>query len=435
VGLPVGVVLDWQYPIEGSDVVITELASGWCTGTTCPAPNSWLRGVAFESGEILWTVDLAQFGIPDPRPWYIADPDAGQLAVLIHNGSAQQSGTDGVDLPPETPVALVILDIDTGQVVQTGQVTYQPPSDMQENLHGPELTAFTRGTVILWPMPGPADTYTTHAYSIDNLNQPKWTAPGVHPLADFASAVPKAVGEWITTPYGYVALEDGTPAPWGNELVLADEYGFPPDLPLIFYGAADDGAVFQIQTDRWDFNTCQLWDITNDQALWPEGVPCIGAWSFVREGGLYYVNHYEEQPISGESKQVLSVVSADDGHLLWQSQAGWAELVADGRVLVSEYLPTWGDYGYGPGLVLEATSGQVIKHLPLPESSHRVPGISLIYTLADGGNMVEAWDLFGDATDPLWELDIGEQRRFGNSRPDLVVISRDEATYWLVQAS
>lgn len=434
-GLTQGVVLEWLYPIDGSEVVIAELASGWCAETICPAPESWLRGVSFDSGEILWTADLAQFGLPNPKSFYLSDPETGQLAVLVHEQVSRLPISDSTGLPAEMPIVIAILDGETGQVLRTGQVFYQPPDETGPDFDGPFPIAFASGTLVLGPMPGPENTYTSQAFSISNLNQPKWTAPSVHPLAELSREIPKAVGEWITTPYGYVALEDGSPAPWGRELVLADESGFLDHLPLVYYGAAPDGAVFQVVAESLNDCTCQLWDITSDQALWPKAVACAGAWSLVRGNGQYYANHRGSDPDSVEPQDTLSVVSADDGHLLWSSPSGWAELVVDDRVLVSQYTDIWGIDARGPGLVLDAASGQFIKRLPWPESTSHVLGTRLIYTLAELGNTVEAWDVLGDSMDPLWELDIGEQRQFCAACQSLAVISRDEATYWQVQKS
>jgi len=417
------------YGTGQGDLAVAELVAGQLDGTS-PTTGHWLRGVAGSTGQILWTLDVAQFGLDDAALYTADDPAAGLLALAINGRADDQNQPVHTDTNAAGPATLAIVDTQTGQVLSSGQLTC-PARPIEDVCARPY--ALTDNTLVVVALTGPANSWEVLAYNVDDLTTPKWTAPFFAPDAILFSFV-EVVGDWFPTGDGLVGLKDGAPAGWGQDQTPWAMWESVSDAePLVYYFAAQDGAIFRAEATNQETETCQLWDTASDLALWPKSVPCDGIGAVTPGNGVYFVYRRTRAPH-------LRTVAADDGHLLWDLAECWPRHVFGGNVMVG-CLPE-GSVGLddGPGKLLDGVTGRtLIEEIPQPPLAVGygllgAAGRRVFYAeSANSPKTVTAWQLFGPQPEPMWVLQIPSDTRLRIVEDDLVILDFARANLWLVE--
>jgi len=417
------------YGTGQGDLALAELVAGPLDGSA-PKTGHWLRGVAGSTGQILWTVDVAQFGLADTTLYTADDPSASRLALAINSSVFDQDQSAQTDTYAAGPAALAMVDTKTGQVLSTGQL-HCPARPIEHACARPY--ALTDSTLVVVALTGPNDSWEVLAFSVDDLATPQWTAP----FFDTGAVlywVSEVVGDWFPTRDGLVNLKDGSPAPWGqDQSSQAVLESVSPAEPLIYYFAAQDGAVFRATATDLAPETCQLWDIATDQALWPAPVACNGIGAVLPGNGVYFISDRARAPH-------LRTVSADDGRLVWEEADCWPRHVFGDNLMVG-CLPN-GSVGFddGPGKLLDAATGQtLIEEIAQPPLAVGIgplgaAGSRVFYTeTIDPPKTVHAWQLSDPLPEPLWRLQIPDGTRLRIVADRLVIVDFAHANLWLVQ--
>jgi len=436
-GLPAGVQLENLIGIEDNDVAIALLVLEQCEVEFCRDTRRWLRGVSLAEGLILWTLDIAQFGIDNPQVELLPDPATGHLALTVCDVIGPLP--DMPDSPDqiEFPGVVAGVDFNTGEVLSQSLFTYVWTTERE--FITPNLVAFVDDRLIL-TFTDSDNNFFVKAYLFDDLAEPDWTTVESNWALVYGFAGPVVVAnQWIVTSSRILSLADGSRAPWGQDLSLAvGSYSAVAEdfFPTIDYQQTTDGSVFRVEsTDLYSFE-CTLWDITTDRAKWPNPVACSSpvAYYVVAGDGVFYFSSDDEISNSdGEPNTHVTAVSAKDGSELWHTDHGTANLAWEAGVVVYPSILPDGANDWNSGELLAAQTGQLLMKLPLPSGGWFQPGQSVWYVRPSINTYLEAWPLAHPSDEPLWRLELSFSVDLTHIGEYLVVTDRTAATYQLLQ--
>ncbi|MCL1897970.1 MAG: hypothetical protein FWG16_04030 [Micrococcales bacterium] len=400
--------LSGWFPTGLDGIGVAQLQSGTCEEDVgCPDLRSWLRGFSLTDGELLWTIDLADYQLGDPvEVQFISDPVAERTAIVAYS-LAYGFVSDGPAAQAELPWVLSVIDTKTGQeVAKSSQVYYQ---DLDKGWEIPHMVTYRDGMVVVIGANGPSGTPEIGGFADTALEKPKWTAldPAPSPEMNLDEFLPM-VDEWILTADGYVSVHSGKAANWGKDVNLIPDEDGELQYPVIYYRGLPDGTVARVVVDDIEYGTCQAWDTSSDKALWETSTDCVPLPYFndatLTSTGLLHFSH-STQPGS-EVPYTITAVSINDGTTYWTLDDVWVSDNLGDKLLTG--ISSSSLTGEGITLfVIEAATGQISKEIDT-EGVTLFTGEQVIYDLQDSSGILQAHLATGDSNEPLWTLTLME---------------------------
>jgi len=436
-GLPQDVSLGWidETGLPGIGVAMLTLPQP-CTSEECLAERLWLRGVNLTDGTILWTISLEGIDETNLLVSTANDPGSGRLAVLSYPEAPSVTSENG-DLAAYSRGSVMVLDSQSGKVIDSADLDFTSEPFGSQFRYGPTLLAFTGSMVVIGGLSDHSQNTMVGGFSVGDLSQSRWTAPDIE-ANNWGASDRTVFGQWVLTANGYVSIAAGAPASWGGDAVLStDEWGYT-NYPVILYRSLPDGTVIRVEATSDSEAQCVAWNTATNQPLWDHATACA----------LFDVPQLQADRLvfgSGNPESSCTMVSLEDGLVLWQLDNCWAIRLA-GSALVTEhwnedfthtYISVWNSQTDPRHNVVSWFE----RTLQLPSTSGWVQAVgnAVIYTMQwdeqSGTSALVAWPIDVPSDTALWSIDLAETEHFWLSSGTIIIADFDNPMFKVLSNS
>ena len=393
-GLPEGTYLDSVTRATSPDQVVVLLSNGDCSEERCEY-SRWWRGISLTKNEIMWTFALEDLGFDNPSTWWLSSLPAGQLGFGVYDQNDRPANSDG---PVLVPGILAVLDSATGELVSSAEIEFALGNNDDLRIWG-----LNHGTMVVEPVAGPDGEPTIAGFSTADLSIEVWNYDAYVGNDAISREYRQITDDWVLTPAGYLAVEDGSLAPWGSDVDLRISPDGEVELPRVHYTLLSKH-LLRVAKDEDGASTCMPWDMDTDQAKWAEPVDCTNTSWAISPDGLVSIGQGPTR--SPESSTIT--YGLDTGEELWENLDG-TPLAFMGETLVVAVAPdeeTW------TLALVDPTNGETIKEFDIPSDSGRIFGTEVLYVASLGDSRrLEAYSTNGSDADPLWTIKLGQEDR------------------------
>jgi len=391
-GLPEDTYLDAVAAPASSDKTPVLLTNGYCGEEDC-AFDRWLRVISLTSGEVLWTLDIQDFGLANPRLAWFGSRTDNVIGLAIWS---RNDVIDDRDQTINVPGVMAVFNADTGALLSQADIDWALGPD-----DSIRILALNKGTMVLEPVAGSDGSPMIAGYSTSDLSDEVWST-AAYIRADGLNIDWRTVGDdWVLAPAGYLSVEDGSSAPFGGdvEAVIGSDGEF--QSPWVLYtelrsrllvreAKHDDGSV-----------TCMPWDREKDQAIWDEPADCTSLTIAQGANGNVYAGQGSKRA-SGSSTIAFSAA----GEVLWENPSGTVLGVAGDTPVLAI------DSTEGEDMTItmvDPKTGATIKEFTVGADTTRIYGTEVLYVVSEGDSAsLEAFSTSADKSDPLWTLSLGQ---------------------------